>query len=130
MQSTQCQSIRPADLTPNLITERHHRHHHHYRVTINNSTIYTVPSEPLRLTHFGNDLEWRKRKEKKRTEEKEKEKETSLSEFLPPSHGLPTVFEFATCQRLLLSDWVGSPSSRPGIMCMDLVPLPLYYEAQ
>ena len=63
MQSTQCQSIRPADLTPNLITERHHRHHHHYRVTINNSTIYTVPSEPLRLTHFGNDLEWRKRKE-------------------------------------------------------------------
>ena len=111
MQSTQCQPIRPADLTPKLITE-HHPHHHHYRVfTIINSTIYTVPSEPLRLTHFGMTLSGEK--EKKRRKRKRK----NLSQWiLPPSHGLPTVFEFATCQRLL-SDWVGFPSSRPSIMC-------------
>jgi hypothetical protein len=78
MQSTQCQSIRPADLTPKLITERHHHHHHHhYRVTVNNSTISTAPSEPLRLTHFGMTLSGEK--EKKRKEEKEKEKPRSVN---------------------------------------------------
>ena len=83
MQSTQCQSIRPADLTPNLITERHHRHHHHYRVTINNSTIYTVPSEPLRLTHFGMTLSGGKEKKRKEEQKKKKKEKTSLSEFFP-----------------------------------------------
>lgn len=84
MQSTQCQPIRPADLTPKLITEHHH--HHHCRVfTINNSTIYTVPSEHLRLTHFGMTLSGEKETKRKGKKKSHSVNSSAKSWF---THGL------------------------------------------